>query len=91
MKKSILNLEGVQVLSRNEQKSVNGGLARGCKLVIANANGTYTTLTGTCVVPVTMEMDAMGHVWPVASGPAFCDTGDGVAHTLSSNGGVSRC
>lgn len=25
MKKSILNLEGVQVLSRNEQKNVNGG------------------------------------------------------------------
>ncbi len=27
MKKSILNLEGVQVLSRNAQKNVNGGLA----------------------------------------------------------------
>jgi hypothetical protein len=29
MKNSILNLEGVQVLSRNEKKNVNGGLAEG--------------------------------------------------------------
>lgn len=32
MKKSILNLEGVQVLSVEEQKNVNGGGRRNCEL-----------------------------------------------------------
>ena len=40
MKKSILNIEGVKVLSRNEQKSVNGGLAD----------------VGTCAALVTAQM-----------------------------------
>jgi bacteriocin-like protein len=83
-------MKNFKKLSREELKNVMGGKGA-CKLVVANANGTYTTYSGTCVVPVSMEMDAMGHVWPVANGPAFCDTGDHVSHTLSSNGGQSRC
>lgn len=80
-------------LTRNEMRYVmaGSGSGGGCKLVVQNANGTYTTYSGTCVTPVSYEVDAMGHVWPVASGSSFCDTGDGVAHTLSSNGGQSRC
>lgn len=39
MKKSILNLEGVQVLSRNEQKDVNGGKGSYCKMVMYYSNG----------------------------------------------------
>lgn len=42
MKKSILNLEGVQVLSRNEQKNVNGGLADAsgtCAALVTAPNG----------------------------------------------------
>jgi len=31
MLKNILNLEGAQQLSKKEQKSINGGLPRGCK------------------------------------------------------------
>ncbi len=31
MKKSILNLKGVQELTKNEQKSLNGGLKHVCK------------------------------------------------------------
>ena len=30
MKKSILNLKGAQELSKNEQKSVNGGISKLC-------------------------------------------------------------
>jgi hypothetical protein len=33
MTKSILNLEGVQVLSRSQQKNVNGGLADKCQIL----------------------------------------------------------
>lgn len=41
MKKSILNIEGVKVLSRNEQKSVNGGLADvgTCAALVTAPNG----------------------------------------------------
>jgi hypothetical protein len=44
MKNSILNLEGVQELSRNEQKNVNGGLAinRNCRLTITENGQTYS-------------------------------------------------
>jgi hypothetical protein len=78
-----------ETLTRTEMKAINGGSGGDCKLVVANANGTYTTYNGTCNVPVTYEFDSMGHLWPVASGPAFCDTGDGVSHTITSNGGQS--
>jgi len=44
MKKSILNL-GAQELSKNEQKSVNGGLTRAC--ANARANGCVTTINAT--------------------------------------------
>ena len=43
MKNSILNLEGVQVLSRKEQKSVSGGRINGnCKLTITEGGQTYS-------------------------------------------------
>lgn len=34
MLKNILNLEGAQQLSKNEQKEINGGIPVGCRLVI---------------------------------------------------------
>jgi hypothetical protein len=86
-------MKNFKKLSREELKNVFGG--KGCKLVVANANGTYTTYSGVCKTPVTLEWVSTGldtgGFYPVASGPSFCDTGDGVAHNLSSNGGVSRC
>lgn len=41
MKKSILNLEGVEVLSKKEQKNVNGGRGSSCKLTITEGGQTY--------------------------------------------------
>lgn len=43
MKKSILNLEGVQILSRNEQKSVNGGKTQTCRFTVTLNGETRTT------------------------------------------------
>ncbi|MEO8515832.1 MAG: hypothetical protein ABI426_03765 [Flavobacterium sp.] len=39
MLKNILNFEGVQKLSKNEQKSINGGIG-GCKNPVPSTNGT---------------------------------------------------
>ena len=43
MLKNILNLNGAQEISKNEQKSINGGITRQCVDAIANG----------CVVGVT--------------------------------------
>lgn len=39
MKNLILNLEGVQQLSKNQMKNINGGLAQGCSLYIRPKGG----------------------------------------------------
>ena len=72
-------------------KNVFGGT--GCSLVVPNANGTYTTIAGVCNTKTvkTLIADGAGGVQGHTEQQSFCDTGDGVAHTLSSNGGVSRC
>ena len=41
MLNEILNLEGVAVLSKEQQKSVNGGVGSSCALIITNSSG-YT-------------------------------------------------
>lgn len=79
-------------LSRAEMKNVFGG--RGCKLVVANSNGTYTTYAGTCDVRITATMapdNSPGGFTVNIAQQSFCNTGDGVAHTLTSNGGASTC
>lgn len=53
MKNSILNLEGVIVLSRNEKKNVNGGLASSKDCVLTGNEKdltSYDTSSGTYVV-----------------------------------------
>ena len=75
-------------LSRSEMKNVFGG--RGCKLVTQNVNGTYTTSAGECDTTYTTTYDPLRDRYVISSS-SFCNTGDGVAHQLSSNGGNSRC
>lgn len=66
MKKSILNLKGVQELSKNEQKSVNGGIRDGQCFVYsfseaecADWMGRWYPTTGGCLItkPVFPEGD----------------------------------
>jgi hypothetical protein len=56
MKNSILNLEGVQVLSRNEQKNVNGG--RGYLTNYQCTGNLYYNTTGAGDAPTAMECTA---------------------------------
>ena len=96
MTKSILNLEGVQVLSRNEQKNVNGGKlpggGKGCKLVAPNGNGGYTTYSGTCDTGITGISGYLcdGCPMPSVSTASFCNIGDGVIYPLK-GGASSNC
>ncbi|MCL9807589.1 hypothetical protein NAT51_18850 [Flavobacterium amniphilum] len=39
MLKNILNLEGSQELTNNEQKAINGGIPQGCKRAMLDPNG----------------------------------------------------
>jgi hypothetical protein len=55
-----------------------------------NSNGTYTTYSGSCDTTYTSTYDPLSDSFYISSS-SFCNTGDGVAHTLSSNGGNSRC
>lgn len=82
-------MKNFKKLSREELKNTFGG-KRACKLVIANANGTFTTLDGNCDSYV-VAAGVFGDMMPVAKSVSFCNTGDGVAYPLSSNGGSSNC
>ncbi|SFB00489.1 hypothetical protein SAMN05660845_1262 [Flavobacterium swingsii] len=42
MLKNILKLDGAQKMSKNEQKSINGGIG-GCKQPVPSVNGTCPT------------------------------------------------
>lgn len=95
MTKSILNLEGVQILSRNEKKNVNGGLVGGsksCKIVFRNPDGTTYTKSGTCDTHITGINGLLceGCPMPSASTESFCNIGNGVAYPLL-NGAASNC
>ncbi len=76
-------------LSREELKNTFGGL-RGCKLVILQSNGTYVTSYGTCDEQYVTYYDGYGGSGYTTT-KSFCNTGDGVMHDLTSNGGHSRC
>lgn len=45
MKKSILDLKAAQMLTKNEQKSINGGGNRCCNGVYANINYSLCSLS----------------------------------------------
>jgi hypothetical protein len=81
-------MKNFKKLTREELKNTFGG--KGCKLVVANSDGSYTTYNGTCDTTYTSYYDSLSDSFRVFSS-SFCNTGDGVAHTLSSNGGASRC
>ncbi|MVO08981.1 hypothetical protein GOQ30_07355 [Flavobacterium sp. TP390] len=83
-------MKNFKKLSREELKSVFGGI-KACTLTVKQSDGSYITYNGTCKFEMAFEVDALGHVYPVSTGNSFCDTGDGVSHTLTSNGGRSRC
>jgi hypothetical protein len=65
MLENILNLEGAQQLSKNEQKEINGGIPPGCQLVIrrnvtlfqCNLEGGTFYAGGTCRVLVCSPED----------------------------------
>lgn len=82
-------MKNFKKLSREELKNTFGGL-RACKLVIKQADGTYTTSLGTCDEQIITYYNSYGN--PVYSNTqSFCNTGDGEMHNLTSNGGQSRC
>ena len=81
-------MKNFKKLSREELKNTFGGL-KSCKLGVPNGNGGYTTYTGTCDT-ISTTFGAPGE-YGLNPGISFCNTGDGVAHVLSSNGGESRC
>lgn len=81
-------MEKFKKLSREELKNTVGGT--GCTLTFSDGHGGWITKTGKCKVPVSMDYVGSGF-YPVASGPSFCDIGNGVSYPLSSNGGNSRC
>ena len=85
-------MENFKKLSREELKNTFGG-KRGCTLTVRNANGTFTTMTGTCdsQFEPTVNSNSDGSASLGLALVSFCNTGDGVAHALSSNGGASRC
>ncbi|NJM80563.1 MAG: hypothetical protein HC854_14835 [Flavobacterium sp.] len=82
-------MKNFKKLSREELKSVFGGQA--CTLTVKQSDGSYITYSGTCDRKVTMHYDSLNDSYYSSVGPSFCNTGDGVAHTLTSNGGKSRC
>lgn len=81
MKKKLSELSDIKVLTRAEKKGIFGGFHftdKGCTLTVQNANGTYTTYSGTCVT---------------SGGSAWCGVQslNYQQHALSSNGSKSRC
>ncbi len=90
MLNEILNLEGVAVLSKEQQKSVNGG--KGCTLTIQGSDGKWVTRTGICkkFISASMSDSPADMIGQYAIAPSYCETGLGNV-PLSSNNGVSRC
>jgi hypothetical protein len=83
-------MENFKKLSRKELKNTFGGL-RGCKLVVALSDGSYRTYSGICTETVRTYYDSLSDSFLSFPSGSYCNTGDGVAHTLSSNGGQSSC
>lgn len=85
-------MKNFKKLSREELKNTFGGL-RSCKLVVPNGNGSYTTYSGSCDGQLQPKpvMNADGSVGIGLVYVSFCNIGDGVVHTLTSNSGYSTC
>ncbi len=94
LKLDLHNLEGEQVLTREQLKLVLGGDDGGgacrvstCSLSIQGDNGAWETRDGSCLV------DASSFYGSVLSGNkpyCYCETGLGDI-PVTSNGGVSKC
>lgn len=83
-------MKNFKKLSREELKSVNGGLAAStCSLVVQQSDGTYKTYSGVCKTKF-IGSESAGPEFLLAS-VSYCDIGNGVSYPLTSNGGVSRC
>ena len=84
-------MKNFKKLSRDEMKNALGG--RSCTLTVRNANGTYTTYSGTCDTKIVSAggMTGAGAEYGLPMTESFCNIGDGVSYPLTSNGGVSRC
>ncbi len=80
-------MKNFKKLSREELRNTVGG-KKVCTLTFKNANGTYTTYSGTCD---TLGSLAAPGEYILASTISFCNIGNGIAYDLSSNGGESRC
>lgn len=71
MLKNILNLDGAQQLSKNEQKEINGGVPEGCA---------YQTwgLGGPATIPLCQSSNPEGYNYHVVNGTFcrayFCET-----------------
>lgn len=84
-------MKNFKKLSREELKNTFGG-KRSCKLVVPNGSGGYNTISGTCDSQLQTVVVANGGQAEFGLAMvSFCNTGDGVAHSLSSNGGNSNC
>lgn len=79
-------------LSREELKNIVGGV-KSCKLVFPDGNGGYITKTGSCDTMIVSGggMTGAGPEYGLPVSQSFCNIGNGVAYTLSSNNGSSNC
>jgi hypothetical protein len=84
-------MKNLKKLSRTDLKTISGG-RKACSIVVHNANGTYSTHTGTCASVVSYNIgNEFGELVAIAtSGPKYCSTDLGNV-PLTSNGGVSHC
>jgi lactobin A/cerein 7B family class IIb bacteriocin len=89
-------MKNFKKLTREELKSINGGLALdgggSCSVAIQGADGSWVTRTGTCKKLITASMgdspaDMIGQYMTASY---YCETGLG-AINITSNNGVSRC
>ncbi|UPT71850.1 MAG: hypothetical protein M0D53_05980 [Flavobacterium sp. JAD_PAG50586_2] len=76
-------------LSREELRNTFGG--KSCKLVVPNGSGGYDTLVGNCDTYTTVNSIPVGDLMPGTITRSFCNVGNNVSYSLSSNGGNSRC
>lgn len=92
LKLKLQDIEGAEILSRDQLKTVMGGSDEGgavkcstgpCTLTIQGSDGSYVTRNGTC-----QGDTALGGTYYAR---CFCDVGLGSDVKISSNGGISRC
>lgn len=89
MLKTITELQGVTVLSKDSQKKIGGGTAQACSMTYQDSQGVWHTEQGTCDEQINGY--GPGGVFGLTATP-YCHTASFSGPVaLTSNGGVSKC